>query len=150
MQLWGRPSIKGRQPTQKTPTQIKIVFAQQFGQTLSACFPLVLEEKGGTVCTNCPEIVCANCVFIWVGVFLGGWSLHQRIHNRNGTVGSRLSFPATEPPDARRVSEGFQKGAQKGSLKGSRRVSEGFEKGPELTPSKTLRKPFIDPFRDPF
>ena len=35
---------------------------------------------------------------------------------------SRLSFPATEPPDPRRVSEGFQKGFLKGSL----RVFEGF------------------------
>ena len=39
---------------------------------------------------------------------------------------SRLSFPATEPPDSRRVSEGSQKGFLKGSLKGSRRVLEGF------------------------
>ena len=35
---------------------------------------------------------------------------------------SRLSFPATEPPDPRRVSEG----SLKGSLKGFRRVFEGF------------------------
>ena len=43
---------------------------------------------------------------------------------------SQLSFPATEPPDPRRVSEGFPKGFLKGSLKGSlkgfRRVLEGF------------------------
>ena len=31
---------------------------------------------------------------------------------------SRLSFPSTEPPDPRRVSEGFQKGSLKVSLKG--------------------------------
>ena len=24
-----------------------------------------------TICTNCPEIVCANCAFIWVGGLLG-------------------------------------------------------------------------------
>ena len=41
-------------------------------------------------------------------------------------VGSRLSFPATEPQDPRRISEGFQKGSLKGSLKGFRRVLEGF------------------------
>ena len=35
---------------------------------------------------------------------------------------SRLSFPATEPPDPRRVSEGFEKGVSEGSLKGFRRV----------------------------
>ena len=29
---------------------------------------------------------------------------------------SRLSFPATGPPDPGRVSEGFQKGSLKGSL----------------------------------
>ena len=43
---------------------------------------------------------------------------------------SRLSFPATEPPDPRRVSEGFEKGSPKGCPKGSqkglRRVLEGF------------------------
>ena len=36
--------------------------------------------------------------------------------------GSRLSFPGTEPPDPKRVSEGVSKG----SLKGFRRVLEGF------------------------
>ena len=34
------------------------------------------------------------------------------------TLESRLSFPATGPPDPGRVSEGFQKGSLKGSLKG--------------------------------
>ena len=34
------------------------------------------------------------------------------------TQGSRLSFPATGPPDPGRVSEGFQKGSLKGSVKG--------------------------------
>ena len=33
-------------------------------------------------------------------------------------VESRLSFPATGPPDPGRVSEGFQKGSPKGFLKG--------------------------------
>ena len=41
-------------------------------------------------------------------------------------VGSRRSFPATEPPGFRRVSEGVQKGSLKGSLKAFRRVIEGF------------------------
>ena len=57
-------------------------------------------------------------------------------------VRSRLSFPAPDFPDPRRVPEGFQKGFLKGSLKGSRRVSEGFQKGSPEDPSKTLRKPF--------
>ena len=39
---------------------------------------------------------------------------------------SRRSFPATEPPDPRRASAGFEKGSVKGSLKGFRRVFEGF------------------------
>ena len=43
------------------------------GLELADC--LFSREKVGTVCTNCSEIVCANCVFIWVGVFLGGGSL---------------------------------------------------------------------------
>ena len=32
-----------------------------------------LKGTGGTICTNCSEIVCANCAFIWVGAFFGGW-----------------------------------------------------------------------------
>ena len=46
---------------------------------------------------------------------------------------SRLSFPATGPPDPGRVSEG----SLKGSLKGFRRVLEGFD--PFRNPSETLR-----------
>ena len=42
---------------------------------------------------------------------------------------SRLSFPATEPPDPRRVSEGFQKGFRRGLRRGLEGVSEGFSKG---------------------
>ena len=43
---------------------------------------------------------------------------------------SKLSFPATAPPDPRRVSEGFLKASLKGSLKGSLNgVSEAFLKG---------------------
>ena len=43
-------------------------FAQVLsGQICSAC----LKKKRGTVCTNCSEIVCANCVFIWAGCFFG-------------------------------------------------------------------------------
>ena len=36
----------------------------------------------------------------------------------DGGLFSRLSFPATGPPDPGRVSEGFEKGSLKGSLKG--------------------------------
>ena len=50
------------------------------------------------------------------------------------TLKSRLSFPATEPPDPTRVSEGFSEGVSEGvsegSLKGFRRVSEGLSQGP--------------------
>ena len=60
-----------------------------------------------------------------------------------------LSFPATEPPDPRRVSEGFQREFLKGSLKGFRRVSEGFQKGSAEDPSKTLLKPFENPSQTP-
>ena len=79
---------------------------------------------------------------------------------------AQLSFPATEPSDPRRVSEGFQKGFRRVSegifegvserfSKGSRRVLEGFQKGPHdddpsKNPSRTLEKPFSDPLRDPF
>ena len=34
------------------------------------------------------------------------------------SVKTFISFPATEPPDPRRVPEGFEKGFLKGSLKG--------------------------------
>ena len=63
--------VKGRRPTQKTAHPNKKSLHEQFAQTLSACFVLILKGKGGTVCTNCPEIVCANCAFIWVGGFFG-------------------------------------------------------------------------------
>ena len=63
-------NFKGRRPTQKTTHPNKKSLHKQFAQTLSTCFVLILKRKGGTVCTNCPEIVCANCAFIWVGGFL--------------------------------------------------------------------------------
>ena len=47
-------------------------------------------------------------------------------HSGKQPIKSRLSFPATEPPDPRNGSEGFQKGSLRGSLKGFRRVLEGF------------------------
>ena len=53
-------------------------------------------------------------------------------------------IPATEPPDPRRVSEGFQKGSLKGSLKGFKRVFEGVSRrtlqNPFKNPSKTLQE----------
>ena len=58
-------------------------------------------------------------------------------------LASRLSFPATGPPDPGRVSEGFLQGSLKGFLKG-------FRRGQPRTPSKILQKPFKTPFRDPF
>ena len=64
-------------PPKKPPTQIKRV-RKQFAQIISASFLLILKGKRGTVCTNCAEIVCANCVFIWVGGFWGGSPLHER------------------------------------------------------------------------
>ena len=58
---------------------------------------------------------------------------------------SRLSFPATGPPNP----EGFQTG----SLKGLSRVFEGFLKGssadPCENPSKTLQRPFQRPLQRP-
>ena len=55
------------------------------------------------------------------------------------TLLSRLSFPATGPPDPGRVSEGFPKGSEgvservsEGFLKGFRRVLEGVSRGPLL------------------
>ena len=59
----------------------------------------------------------SNCCW-----FAGLWGWLVGLGRPRTTLGSRLSFPATEPPDPRRVSEAFQKG----SLKGFRRVLEGF------------------------
>ena len=62
-----KQSRKGNTP-KKPPTQINSLH-KQFAQTLlplSAWFA----GKRGTVCTNCSEIVCANCAFIWVDVFV--------------------------------------------------------------------------------
>ena len=58
-------------PPKKPPAQT--VCANYFCLLL-----LILKGQGVTVCTNCPEIVCANCAFIfgWVG-FLGGSPLHK-------------------------------------------------------------------------
>ena len=66
-----------------------------------------------------------------------------------GLQDSRLSFPATEPPDRRRVPEGFQKGSVKGSLKGFRRVVEGFWKAFRRGQPRTLLKPFETPSETP-
>ena len=59
------------------------------------------------------------------------------------TLQSRLSFPATGPPDPGRVSEGYQKGSLKGSLKG-------FWRGQPRTPSKTLQSPLQRPLLKQF
>ena len=50
-------------------------------------------------------------------------------------LSSRLSFPATEPPDPRRVSEGVSEGV-------SERVSEGFSKGFTRVLEGVCRGPF--------
>ena len=56
------------------------------------------------------------------GTSFGNKCLRELGETAENTKISRLSFPATDPPDPRRVSEGVQKGSQKGF----RRVSEGF------------------------
>ena len=53
----------------------------------------------------------------WRSKFSESFSL-----DRYWSIESRLSFPATEPLDPRKVPEGFEKGV-------SERVSEGFYKG---------------------
>ena len=56
------------------------------------------------------------------------------VQSRLFCIQSRRSFPATETPDPRRASEGFQKGSLKGSLKGFRRVLEGVLEGSSADP----------------
>ena len=70
---------------------------------------------------------------------------------------SRLSFPATGPPDPgtdfkapRSLTHHRFRHLLEGLSKGSWRRFEGVWKGPRLTPSKTFQKTFRDPFRDPF
>ena len=68
-------------------------------------------------------------------------------HTKNSTalesaVFSRLSFPATEAPDPRRVSEG----ASEGFLKGPRTCQL---KDPSKTLQKRLQKPLLKPFWGP-
>ena len=53
---------------------------------------------------------------------------------------SRLAFPATEPPDPRRVYEGVSEGVYEG-------VSKGFLKRPRNCPPKDPSKPFKKPSR---
>ena len=62
-------------------------------------------------------------------------SLENGISSPKIPIPSRLSFPATEPPDPRRVSEGVSERVSEGfsfegSWKGFRRVSEGISWGP--------------------
>ena len=54
----------------KPPTQIKTVCTNSL-RKLCCLFSACFKGKRGIVCTNCPEIVCANCDFIWVGLFFG-------------------------------------------------------------------------------
>ena len=73
------------------------------------------------------------------------------------TLESKLSFPATGPPDPRRVFEGFLKvslkGSLKGFLKGSRTCHPKDPSKPLLKrlqePSKTLQRPLQRPFWGP-
>ena len=67
-------NIKGRQPIPKNTHPNKNILYKRFALNLfllaSAC--LKKKNKGGTVCTNCSEIICAKGVFLfgWV-IFLG-------------------------------------------------------------------------------
>ena len=64
------------------------------------------------------------------------WSVEYRTNTKIKTF-----IPATEPPDPRRVSEGFLEGSLKGSLKGSSEgISEGFLKGSAEGPFKKPSK----------
>ena len=55
---------------------------------------------------------------LWPGDFMiGGQSSHQEGQGIESLV-SRLSFPATGPPDPGRVLEGVSEGVSEGSLKG--------------------------------
>ena len=60
---------------------------------------------------------------------------------------TKTVIPATEPPDPRRVFEGFLKGSLKGSLKGFEGSSYLSAEGLFRTPSKSLREPFENPFQ---
>ena len=76
--------LKGRQPTPKSHAPKEKQIAQAVCANCAASFLLALQRTGGTVCTNCSQIVCANCVFVWVCVcffLLGGLpSLQLRLY----------------------------------------------------------------------
>ena len=73
-------SIKGRRPTQKTTHPKKKSLHKQFAQTLLSVFCLFKREKGDSLyklSRNCLRKLFVQTLFIWVGVFLGGSSLHN-------------------------------------------------------------------------
>ena len=60
-------------PPKKPPTQTKTVCTNSL-RKLFCLFSAHFKGKRGTVCTNCPEIVCANCLcklFLFGRVFFG-------------------------------------------------------------------------------
>ena len=56
-------------PPKKPPTQIKTVCTNSLRKLFCLFSAYFLRERG-TVCTHCPEIVCANCL---CKLFLFGW-----------------------------------------------------------------------------
>ena len=61
-------SKESREP-KKPPTQIKRVCTNSL-RKLFCLFSVYCKGERGTICTNCPEIVCANCL---CKLFLFGW-----------------------------------------------------------------------------
>ena len=98
--------MKGRRPTpKKPPTQIKIVCTNSLCKFFRL-FLLIFKGKGGTICTNCPEIVVrklfVQTVFIWVGGFFG-WvfpSWRNRGKSQKARTHTMLfeSIPISERP----------------------------------------------------
>ena len=124
-----RDIFKGRRPTQKTTHPNKNTVCANS----SASFLLVLKGKGVTVCTNCPEIVCANCVFIWVGGFLGGSPSLQPVRDISTFFAQkRFSGPSWGSED---VMGGWKKEGG-GNLTNDTPPKKGF-----WTPPRTIRFP---------
>ena len=81
---------------------------------------------------------------IFQGSASGGRNLFCSRPNIKRAQRSRLSFPATEPMDPRRI----PKGSLNGSLNGfGRFVVPVSAEGPFKTPSKRLQEPFENPFK---
>ena len=104
------PHFKGRRPTPKnTPPPKKMSFAQTVCANSFVCFLLIVKGKEAQfvqivpklfaqIVSNCPEIVCANCLcklFLFGWVVFWGWVAFPSVLPRGqSTVSNTNSWSA--------------------------------------------------------